>query len=721
VVGLVSHTHSRSHVPTRAAYGRSMVGGLIAGWMLSLAVSVGAATSVVEEVVSPPPVGQVEIEADKLEYDDASGWAEGTGNVRVRRSMDSLTADYVRVNMSSEEAEAFGNVVLTRPTGVTRGAHLVYNFRTQQGVSEDMGGVAAPFYWVSESAERVSTNTYVLHDAEVTTCQYPDRGRHFHVKAREITIRPEQWMKAKHAVWYFGRVPSFYLPYWRRSLKDAGCGWQIEPGYSTRMGAYALSTYGCTVLPWLRTETHLDYRTRRGVGVGQGFQWHQPGTTWSGDIDLYYLDDKRPIDPDEDAATSDIGHSRHRIRLRHSYYPSVNNYVLLQAFHLSDTDVQEDFFESEYRYGYQPDNYLIYTHRGDGYLAHLQVRKRLNDFYSKMERLPELSVDVFRQPIGTSGFYYEGAASLGYLQQNWDESSTAEDYASVRGDTSHRFYYPYKLWGFLNMVPRVGYRGTWYSDGVDGGGVRTLVELGHEVSFKAFKIWPQVGASQSAYRHIVEPYANYTYSPNYGLTPSEILQFDGVDTLGEGHFVELGVRNKLQTKRGDRATDLADVDIFTYYSIERPDGEDAVEDIYLDSEFYPLAGTRLDLDGRFNVPERSLEEFNTRLWLWQDQVWSASLEQRYLKDRSRLWAATLNWKRNARWGYETFVRYEGEASRLEEYGGYVQRNYDCLSWRSGIEIRPGYARSDGSERDDEWRVMIEFWLTAFPGARMRVR
>ena len=34
--------------------------------------------------------------------------------------------------------------------------------------------------------------------------------------------------------------------------------------------------------------------------------------------------------------------------------------------------------------------------------------------------------------------------------------------------------------------------------------------------------------------------------------------------------------------------------------------------------------------------------------------------------------------------------------------------------KAGVGLLPGYTRTDGSEQDDEWRAILEFWLTAFP-------
>jgi hypothetical protein len=66
------------------------------------------------------------------------------------------------------------------------------------------------------------------------------------------------------------------------------------------------------------------------------------------------------------------------------------------------------------------------------------------------------------------------------------------------------------------------------------------------------------------------------------------------------------------------------------------------------------------------------------------------------------------------WSYNLYGRYEFEDSQVQEQGGYIQRTLDCLVFRVGGSMLPGFTRTDGSERDDEYRVLLEFWLTAFP-------
>ena len=44
----------------------------------------------------------------------------------------------------------------------------------------------------------------------------------------------------------------------------------------------------------------------------------------------------------------------------------------------------------------------------------------------------------------------------------------------------------------------------------------------------------------------------------------------------------------------------------------------------------------------------------------------------------------------------------------------VATEYDEIPGPDSEAPLAGYTRSDGSEEDDEYRILVEFWLTAFP-------
>ena len=718
-------------------------------------------TAPAQPVAATEETGAIETRADTLDYDRKTGWVEGRGNVTIRKGDDVLTADYVRVNVKTEDAYAYGKVILTRRDEVWQGEQLHYNFRDKSGDAAGLRGDTGPYQVDAETSERDSDNTFTFHEAAITTCTNT-MHKHYLVTAKRVKVVPGQNLKAYGTVWRLGGVPVLYLPYWYRNLRE-DAGFRLYAGHSSRMGAYVLSSYRYRVSPMLKAETHLDYRSERGIGVGQDFDWRDPeASAWNGNLKLYYLDDDKPIDDDEDIETSDIDNQRYRVRFEHEANFTYRDYALFKAHYLSDTDILEDFFEDEYRDENIPDNYAVYTHRGDYNTLLVQARGRLNDFYEGLNRLPEVSLDLMRQPIGQSAFYYEGQTAGAYLEHVYPKDDGQDDYSSVRLDTEHAIFRPSKCFGFLSVIPRVGYRGTYYSDTreevtttattttastnfvVDAGGITNAVittttdaqtftrqqdagadfrnrfEIGLEASYKAFKAWDSLVGER---RHIAEPYANYTFVPEPNLTPDNLYVFDQVDTLDEEHFVRFGMRNKYQKKVDDAPFDVIDVDVYTRYLLERADDEDPIDRVFVDAEFRPSEWVQIDADAEYDVQNSELDVFNTRAAVFSEDVWAAEVEYRFRKygdndedndNASSLLRHELTWYANRSWTLGAYGRYEFEESRLEEQGGYVQRNYDCMALQVGTSVLPGYTRSDGSERDDEVRFYVEFWITAFP-------
>jgi len=703
----------------------------------------------------PPAEAPFEVTADTLNYDRSRDEVEAIGRVTIRRGTDELRADHVRFHQASGQATATGAVRLTRAGEVWTGERLQYNFRTGVGQAENMRFDGRPFRLLSSRrAEKKAGNVYRIEEGRVTTCTNAPERCHYSVSARQVEVVPGESVTARGAVWRFGPVPVMYVPYWHRDL-SGDFGYRVHPGYDSRMGAFLLNSYRYRINPLVGGTTHLDLRSKRGVGVGQDFRWHEP-PGWlqgHGDLTLYYAADAEPNDPD-DTPEEDIDRDRYRIRLREDYWLGPADQVLLQANYLSDRDVLEDFFEKEYRGGAEPENYATYGHLGEGYGAGVRLRARLNDFYTSVERLPEAYLELYRRPLADGALYYESETAAAFLRQTWADDPPEQDEPSTfRLDSRHMAYRPERLWGFLNLVPRGGVRGTYYSetqrqvvetevvtvtrtnfvaagDGTltpvvqtgsqtnrverrleTGAELRGLIELGLETSFKAFKTWPGWDAE---YRHIVEPYADYTFVPEPNLTPDRLHPFDSVDELDEKNQVKLGVRNRLQSRQEGAVGTLADVDLYTLCQFHRPAGEDLIERLYTDIELRPLAGVRLDADGVWNVADSTLERFNTRVAWTASEALRLAVEHRYRHEDSNLAIGDVTLWPNRQWTYNVSTRYEFEDRRLEEQGGYVQRNLDCLSVRCGMNFMPGYTRSDGSEQKDEYRVILAFWLSAFP-------
>jgi len=703
---------------------------LAAAWLPAAVLPGSAQNTVLDAVAAPAAMSAdtpIEVDAEQLDYDKLNGKITASGKVVVVYGGDELRADRVLVHIQSGEVNAIGNVVLQRGSQVVKAERMQYNFRTRVSSLDAPVVDAEPFRILARKVSRSSENEFLLEKAIVSTCIYKHPYSHYHVRARKITVVPGESMRARGAVWYFGRVPCFYVPYWNQRLNEQS-GFRFYPGYRSRWGAYLLSSYRQRLTPQLQAEHHVDYRTERGFAVGEDLRWKLKDGF--GDLSLYLLDDAEPMQKDGPLDVADIDSERYRIRLRHSQRFGARTQMLLQANTLSDPLILRDFFDREYRQSRQPENYISMAHRRDAFTITALVNTRLNDFYGNVNRLPEVRMDVFRRQLADSSLYYESQSAVSLLERVWPDGATEADYSVFRLDTGHRIYQPRRFAGWLNAIPRAGYRGTYYSasleqrmsvdtngnpltDWVDSGAVlRNVFEVGGELSFKAFKILS--GAGEPPWRHVAEPYVDYTLRLKPDVLPEELYQFDRTDQVGEKHQLVPGMRNKIQTKRDGVAVDVANVNLYTPLILNTEGDAKVLDLLYMDTEFRPTAWMRLEVDGVYSLESSLLQRLNTRFSLFRETLWSAGLEHRYRNGESSLLAAEATFKPNKQWAFNAFGRYEFEGSRLEEQGGYVQRTLDCMNIRLGGSVLPGYTRSDDTVRDDEYRVMLEVWLTAFP-------
>lgn len=702
----------------------------------------------------------ISVKADRMEYDRSNGVVTAYGNVVVRRGDEVVTARRVVVNMRTQDVEAYGDVVYQKPGTVWRGEEIRYNFATKQGVFGAFDAWIEPFRVQAERSAKVSELEYVFHGTTLTTCKEPEDRWHYYVRARRADVIPGDRLKAYHAVLYAGGLPIFYTPYWYRSLDDRDMGIAIEPGYRSRMGYYLLTSVKYRLNPTLKAETQVDYRIRRGFAGGQEFKWREAGL-YEGRGGGYYAADQEGEEVLEGSNTMKQAADRYRLRLQHRQTLGESTYLLTGLDYLSDDRVLEDFFRHDYRQRVEPDNFAVATYSDDFLTANLLARVRLNDFYTVVNRLPELSVEIPRQEVPRTPLYYEGQSAAANLQMQWARGIGDEDYSAFRFDTEHMLYYPTRHFGFLNVMPRAGYRGTYYSKtlktetvsstmtcvttnvaaGASGtsnpvvttttvttnttqivaarGGLRSLPEIGLETSFRAFKTWEDWGWDDGdGIRHIVEPYANYTLIPEPNLTPDRLYPFDDIDRLGEEHSVRLGMRNIFQTKKKEGAFDFVDVDTYITYRITHGKDEKDFSDLYVDADLRPTEVLTFRVEVALNLYESDFDLLNIQARLRSMGPWGATFEYHYRRDEDNLAAADVSFSPNQNWTFGAYGRYDLEGARLEEHMYSIRRNYDCAVLVLGFDHVPGYTTSAGEKEDDDYRVMAEVWLTAFPDVRL---
>lgn len=677
----------------------------------SLAGDGRATVGPLPERISQDP-DAIEITADRMEY--VGDLLVGEGNVALQQTGASLQADKVVVNYKTGEIKATGNVLMVREGNRWEGQELVYNYKTREGSFGKSFMYFEPAYITAEKTERLSTNEYRMTGVMMTTCAGDSPT--VYARAKEVRVIDTKGpngvvIKAKSVTFYVGPVPVFYMPYFERHL---GAGLvNVVVGYGGDYGAFIKTRLTSHPTEWLTAESHFDVYSQRGLGLGQDFKWTTP--SGGGKLETYYINDSDPqYDDDAPAFNRLIDSQRYRVKLTDREQINTNTYFATKLNWLSDPGVIKDFFNEEYRNEANPENYAVVQHSAENYAASLRADHRLNDFYTTVERIPEMSYDWYRSRVGDSPFHFQSENNAAFLEHLNGETNIppvilGDNYRSARMDTYNQLYLPLRFKEFFNVIPRAGYRGTWYSDTVSGGGnLRNIFELGTLTSFKAYKtLTDKSGFYGTGLRHIVEPYADYSWRPEPNLRPDDLYQFDSVDALDKQNEVRLGLRNLLQTKRGDkRIANFLDADVYTVYRFDHPPSERAFSNLVTDVEMSLTDNFFVQSDLEYNWYTHTLSPANMRFKYVTDDQSEYRFEYRYLDGVRSLFTPSVVLFPNDKWSYEFSASYDGTYDEWYERKILINHKFDCVGMGVGLKV----------DEDNQPTFWVQFWLTAFPRA-----
>ncbi|PYJ87385.1 MAG: hypothetical protein DME22_01875 [Verrucomicrobia bacterium] len=681
----------------------------------------------------------------QVEFNYETGFYMTTNDFVARYQGAVLTAHRAQGNRITGDVEAEGAVNLQYENQVWSGDRLQYNFFTHQIRTARFRTGKSPFFATGDGLGADQTNhTYAATNAFVTTDDVEKPG--FRVHARRLTIVPGKYFVARDAVLYFGNVPVFYFPYYRRNFDRRQSSFEFTPGYRSSYGPYLLGAYNWYWNEKLYGSLHADYRLKRGFGGGPD-AYYDAGVLGEGTVKYYYLRDHEPgfltfTNGIPTSSTNGVPIEKDRYRLAFTHQVSLRTNLTATAVLRQESDpfVVRDFFESEYRDNTQPGSFLDVNQRWSNFSLDVLAQPRINDFFETIERLPEVKLTGERQQLGVSPFYYESQSSVGYFRHTFANDLT-NSFAAYRADTFHQLLLPQIFFGWLNVTPRVGGRFTDYGE-THGVGTtnkeeqRWVFNTGAEVSFKASRIWQ--GAHSKLFdmdgmRHVVEPSVNYVFVPTPNKPPTELPQFDSqlstlrlipvdfpdynsIDSIDSQNVLRLGLRNTLQTKRKNGVENLFKWAVYADWRLKpRPDQE-TFTDVYSDLDFKPRSWITLNSETRYSINDRQWREANHTLTLSPNSTWSWSVGHRYLRSDPALGPDSGNntilssfyYRFSENWAGRLQHRFEARDGTLEEQ--YYTLYRDFRSWTAALTFRVRESRIGPTD----YGVAVTFSLKAIP-------
>ena len=711
-----------------------------------------------------------------------NGVAVAEKNVEIHYGSTTIYTDYAQYNPNTRDVLAIGNVRIYRDGSLFVGDRALYNLETKLLRTANFRGEHYPFLFQAETANSIEGNAFEIQNGLLTTSDSskPD----YYVKAKSVRIYPNDSVVFTNATLYIGRTPVFWFPWMYQNLKK-DAGFSFTPGYGKGWGAYLLTQYGVPISDTLNGIVRFDLRSTRGAAGGFDLRgtYGADETSWV-KFSSYYADDLHPTTNDTALNRGPVDPSRYRIALQNQTFFTPDIYASIDINKLSDNWVLHDFFPAEYRRNPNPDNLVALTDRSENYTITGLARIGLNNFFDTTERLPEVVLDVKRQPLFGSQIFYEGQTGAAELKRNFGTTTAAHntvanqkkfvDFEALRLDTFHQLVAPQTLGGWLNIVPRIGVRGTYYSRGAkdvtsdfpsnsifdqqlelsdlghtlvqrqtESSVFRPVFNAGVEASFKMSREWEEIQSRSwglDGLRHVIQPYTNLSFvktnedpsgilqfdrlTPSTQLPPIDFPQFTTTDTIADWSILRLGVRNRLETRRDDRNLTWFEMDSFVDAYLDNPNFPVAGWNNNRFSNFYnriawaPLPWATLSVDSQLPLFNPGFTQVNTSVSFMPTEDFRFSVSHRYLtenpyfKDSDNV-RFSAYYRINDNWGVSISETYEVTDSTLQRQEYAVYR--DLSSWIAslGLLVRDNINPTTGQHVIDTG-LALTFSLKAFP-------
>ncbi|HEV3393177.1 MAG TPA: hypothetical protein VG103_06680 [Chthoniobacterales bacterium] len=691
-----------------------------------------------------------------------NGIATARDNVAIHIGDTDIYGDFAQYNSQTHEVLVRGNVRIYRDLSLYIADEGVYNIETKQIRTDKMRTEYHPYFLGGQKVNETSANVYHVEDANFTTADSPRPD--FHLHARTVRVYENDHVVFQDVTFYIGKVPVFWWPYMYQSLNDA-FSFSIAPADLSSWGPSILSQITFPITDDIKGRLRLDYRGRRGPAIGFDSDVDY-GKDKSSNLKLktYYADDQNPDINPTAIKRGDVPTDRYRVTLQDTTYFTKDIYGIVNVTRLSDPFVMQDFYQSEFRIDPVPDNVIALTKADPIYTLTAIARFQMNDFFEQTERLPEVVLDVKRQALFGSPIFYEGESGFANLHRSFADGSGFESYGTDRVDTFHQLLYPNTYFGWLSVVPRAGFRATYYDKTRDlgntifdttddplipnfippdptpinpivdaGSGVRTVFNTGAEASFKLSRTWEEVSSRTlglDGLLHVIQPYTNFSYVYESGIDPAAVLQFDrfepstqlrpidfpqftSIDSIASWTIWRNGIRNRLETRRDDVTVTWLELDTFFDVNFNNPYDRRAYSNFFNKLRFTPLPWASLSIDSQIPAFSSGFTEVNTTLAVQPIANLQLNAAHRYLNDNpffhhSSLFVVGGYYRFNDNWGFGFQDQYEGTIGLFQEQRYAIYR--DLTNWVASF----GAVVRDNTGNKKEYGVLLTFSLKAFP-------
>jgi LPS-assembly protein len=690
-----------------------------------------------------------------------NGLATARDNVAIHIGNTDIYADYAQYNPTTHDVELRGHVRIYRDASLYIAENGIYNTETKKIRALNGRTESQPYFLTGNHVTSISDNGYLIQNGNFTTDDAPRPD--FHLHARTIRIYEDDRVIFQYVTAYVRNVPIFWWPYLYQSLNQE-FSFVISPAYYSAWGPSLLGEVTFPITEDIKGRFRLDYFGRRGAAVGfEPVIDYGPDKDSQARLKTFYIQDQNPDINQTNVPRQNVPTGRYRLSLEDRTNFSDDIYGIANITKLSDQYLMQDFYQSEFRIDPVPDNVIAVAKTDPFYTLTAIERFQANDFFTTTERSPEVVLDIKRHALFGGPIFYEGETGFANLRLQFPEGSGFENYGTDRFDTFHQLTFPNTYFGWLSIVPRVGYRGTYYGKTwdlgpttfippsnplvpdfilppptlanpvkFDGDTFRSVFDTGAEASFKISRTWENVQSRAlglDGLMHVIQPFTDFSYVKEDGPNPTSILGFDrfqpstqpraldfpqftAIDSIADWTVWRVGVRNRLETRRDDQTITWLEVDSFVDVQFENPYQPTDYSNLVNNIRFTPLPWMSLSVNSQVPAFAKGFTEVDTVATVQPLSALQLNVAHRYLNgnpffQNSSLFVVGGYYRLNDNWGVGVQEQYEATSGLLEEQRYSVYR--DLTSWVASFG---GVIRDNSGVK--EYGLLFTITLKAFP-------
>lgn len=514
------------------------------------------------------------------------------GDVSITYGDYRLQADRVEFSQATGDAEATGHIRITGDNGAQtmQASRALLNIRTENGHLYDVSGAIGvkmakggniytngnPFLFTGREVIKRGPAEFEILDGTVTSCQLPRPD--WQLAAGHFLVRDGK-ARAKNTIFRLANVPVFFLPYVTHPTdsEERQSGFLIPIIGNSSTKGYVI---GEQVYFAINRSTDLtvgsQYFSRRGWEQSATFRMKGQGNNflrghYSGLLDRGFNQATTTTTNGVTRTTTTYinqGGEDAAFSGRHDFY---NHTRIAADVEYLSSYIYREAFTDNFNQAVSSDinSYLYATHGRNGYVGAVEANRYQGlkivstGEQIRIFRAPVFDGDAIERRLGTTPLLWSATAQYAGLKRTQGTPLAQTGFASnlvSRYDIHPQLALPFGFWGF-RFRPQVGIRDTYYMHSrratalpgpvpteLDAGLNRVVTEAEMEMRMPVLQRTFNTGGLHHVLgrevRHTIEPEFHYRYSS--GVQDfARTLRFDDTDVVANKNELEYGFSQRL--------------------------------------------------------------------------------------------------------------------------------------------------------------------------------